>query len=297
MRPTVVERFLAGGGPAVDPALPALDALGHDELACLAPLPYPAAGFGDRAVALQLSQATDQGSRRRPLVAAQVAWLAPRVPLTSVLHPLCGPGVVAAALRDAGTVEYLGVDVNSAAVDRALAGGPWPERFRFVHGDALDAPPAWARGGGYGLGLLTYESVNAFPPTTAIRLVAAMADGLHPDAPLVAEVRLEQPSPGTARSWERRPGGSLFSAAPHLLLTERVQTEAAVVDRFVVVPTAARSRIEAFHSIVWLYPRWRLEEVLRAAGWRLAQLTPSQPFDTDNTDAASSAFAFAEREP
>lgn len=294
--PPLVARFLEGGGPAVDPALPDLDRLGSAELSALAPLPYASPGFGRRAVTLQLSQASDQGSRRRSLVAAQVAWLAAEVALTSVLHPLCGPGVVAAALRDAGTIEYLGVDSNLAAIERASAAGRWPDGFDFLCGDALQVPAPWGRAGNLGLGLLTYESLNAFAANDASRLLTAIGEGLGPAATLAAEVRLEQPpSPRERRSWAHWPTGSLFAAGPHLLLVERGQSEDAVVDRFLVAPTRPASRVEAFHSIVWLYPRPRLEALLADAGWRLLALLRPPPLETDNEDAANNAYALAER--
>lgn len=291
-------RFLALGPSAVVPDLRPLADLTPGEVEHLRLLPYETRPFCDRVLAAHLDQTTDQSSRRITSIRRQVKWLHRRLPrpaLTRVFHPLCGPGLFAAALRDSGTEDYLGIDISPAAIDYANVVLRLPARFVFREADALDAeaqPPP----GSFRLALLSYEALNAFPPGRALALLRLARRALDTDGVLAAEVRVAPPHLGTfpPRSAEHRPHGSIFSDQPHLLLTEWAalgsRTEV-MGHRFVVVSEAGSTAVH--HSLVWRYSRPRLFELVAAAGFVAPVLARPLALPTDHPDVAADRFLLA----
>lgn len=276
--------------------LRSFDQTSLSEAAKLPPLPYSDLAFSQRVLGAHLDQTTDQASRRIAVIRQQVEWLRRRLParvLRGVFHPLCGPGLFAAALLDAGTQTYVGIDIAPSAIEYARAHRKWPPTFDFRHADAFDRR-AQPTPGSATLALLTYETLNAFEPPRAARLLRLLRGALAADGLLVAEVRVAAPRPGTIapRSVELCPEGSLFESAPHLLLTEwaMLGADAEVMGhRFIVLREDGETAVH--YSLVWRYDRARLSELATLAGFGPPVVVRSPTIESDHADVADDRFA------
>ncbi|MGH8974900.1 MAG: class I SAM-dependent methyltransferase [Acidimicrobiia bacterium] len=294
------EAFLRSGVASVVPRLRPLAELDLAAAARLTPLPYHDAGFSARVLRQQLDQSTDQSSRRLPVIARQVNWLARQLPagsLERVFHPLCGPGLVALALRAHGVESYVGVDIGPAiiAFARRVTGGT--AAFTFEAGDVERYHPGPQQ---YSACLLTYEGLNAFPPLRARALLASMAGALRPGGWLAMDVRGEgnaiAPGPGRRCSWHA--GGSVFAAGPHLLLDEsaRLGWPGTVSGhRFLILREEPGVPATVFHSLVWHYPAATLGRLLDSAGFDLVAAHQPFVFDSDVPEAAAPVIVLARR--
>lgn len=264
------QAFLAGGSAALPWTLPEINALRPVDVAALPRLPYGDANFSARVLTLHLDTTTDEASRRPAAVRAQVDWMvqacAWRQP-RSVYHPMCGPGLFAQMLR--GRVNrYHGVDIGPATAAHAAATVGRDPRFSFHCGDALAGCFCDDR---HEVALLTYETLNAAPPAEAHTLLCSIARALVSGGHLVAEVRLRRTTdlPTPRRSVRICPQGSLFSARPHVLLTETavVLDGHVELDRFIVVDEDMHQPPVSMCSIVWTYTPQTLRAALQDAGF------------------------------
>ncbi|HEU0132424.1 MAG TPA: class I SAM-dependent methyltransferase [Mycobacteriales bacterium] len=211
-------------------------------------------GFGARLVTVQRSQRTDDGSRRRSLVRREVAWLARTVrPRHAVvLHPFCGPGHYASALRRYDVSAYRGLDRSVPVVTAARRLHRWGPSFRFEVADALATacPPDSAD-----LALLTYETLNAVPEATARDLLGSLVRAVRPGGHLFVDVQPAPPEEVSVRTFAT-PRWSVFAPEPQLLLVDRVETAAPtprIEVRVAVVPLAGPQRARIVRSTRWCH--------------------------------------------
>lgn len=294
----LAEEFLRHGVAAASPGLQPLAELDPAAAARLAPLPYQDAAFSARVLRVQLDQSTDQSSRRRPVIAAQVAWLARRLPagsLRRIFHPLCGPGLFALALRAEGAQCYLGVDVGPAVIGFARkAVGDCPA-FAFEQGEALGYRHA---GRPFSTCLLTYEALNAFPPPKAQLLLSRVAAGMTPGGWLAMDIRGAGGSaPDIARRCSYHARESVFASGPHLLLDEPARLDDGSVSghRFLVVRADVAHPVTVLHSLVWHYRSGALETLLDSTGFDLEAVERPLVFDSDVPEAAAPLIVLARR--
>lgn len=291
----IAEAFMDRGAAAVLDHAPDLVRLDRDQLAALPSLPYSDAGFSRRLLREQLNPATSDSSRPLALIRRQLDWLTgaaawqPR----SVLHPLCGPGSYAVALRERGVERYTGIDAGPAVVAHAGQRLHGTEGFTFLRGDVTDpgllgpAQPAGthAPGRGFDSLLLSYDALNFFTPRAAVRMLAPLVDRLHDGGTAVFDVLLaEDGAPGfdDGRRAQLCPRGGLFHARPHLLLSEgfALPDGSAVGHRMIAVDTHGPRVAGVHHSILMIPTREELTHTLRTAGLRAGLV--GRPFHDQN---------------
>jgi hypothetical protein len=244
-------------------------------------------------VAEQLDPTTNESSRKPVHLKTQLERLLAALhgasDIRSVLHPGCGPGLYAAELHRSGVTAYHGIDAGPKVIDHArslFAGVPG---FEFTVGDIRET--AYTKQECVDAMLLTYEVANFFPVAELEPMLRVHTRNIRPGGYAVLDMRLRET--GTAEFNDGRRGvvtatASLFSAEPHALLVEGfARDEAGITGHRITVVTADRARPPAiFHSILWLYSRPEIGELLDACG--LSVQLVEQPFG-DQTDPALQA--------
>lgn len=291
LSPELGAGFVAEGPEALPFPFPALRKLSLDEVASLPPMPYADPLIGARLLLAHLDTNTDEASRRPELVDAHVAmwrpWL-PRYEGLRVLHPACGPGLIADALTRNGLSlsRYVGIDVNPASVAHARARLP---AFDFRMGDIAD-PDCLRTDGNYDLALLTYESVNLFRWSSVRALLVEVAARLAPDGVVIIESR------GTpVRSFDeravRRVDSSLFMDGEQVLLDEWVTFEwpPVVAVRRITIVRDERP-IATFHSVIWTHDEPSLTSAAREAGLDQVAVASLPEAESDVRDTSANFF-------
>jgi len=183
-------------------------------------IPWNDPDFSERMLAEHLSQQHDLASRRSTLIDAQVASIRELIapPPGRVLDLACGPGLYLSRLARAG-YSGVGVDFSPASIRHALADA-------HAHGHELEFRLEDLRttlpGAGYDAALLLYGQLNVFRRAEARSIVARAFESLNPGGVFVVEPQTYdqvERSGHAEPSWSSHRAG-LFSAEPHLLLTE-----------------------------------------------------------------------------
>ncbi len=240
-------------------------------------IPWNEPGFSERMLREHLSQDHALASRRLPTIEAQVATLTESVlppPPARVLDLACGPGLYLSRLAHNGYAG-LGIDFSPASIEyakRGAASDGLPTEYR------LDDLRGADLGTGYDAALLLYGQLNVFRRTEARAIIERAGAALVRGGVFVIEFQTYEQirSSGQASaSWSSHETG-LFSADPHLLLTESFWDESAATStqRFYVVDavTAAVSR----HSLSnETYTDAQLETLLAEAGLVDVSFLPS----------------------
>jgi len=247
--------------------LPQFEKLTPADLMSLPGLPYTDALFCRRLVELQLDGRSDQGSRRPGFRAQLMSWFSKFIlPEDSVIHPMCGPGLILGDLPVVG--RYVGVDINPFAIAHA--------RLTLKPGTHVSFETANAIGcdlgdNMYSLALLTYESVNAFDTSTLRMLFAAIRRALVPGGRLLLDFRpcagfLKDPS---GQATHTAVTGSLFSQHTHFLVDEwRYLGRSVFVHRLTLLPITLSRPAHVFHTVAWLYSEYELDSLLLSFGFR-----------------------------
>lgn len=262
-----------------------LDLESVDDLA----LPFGDPEFSHRHLKLQLNPYTDQGSRRPKLRRVCMEWIRQHLlsekPL-HVLHPLCGPGLIAKELDDWDIARYVGLDISPANIEFAR-NELSDSRFLFRRADLRD-DGFIEDGECFGLFLLSYEAANTFEPRTLTRILSRFSEASEPGAFIAGEFRTVDQT-----CWTRREGRtySMFTAAsvfhdrPHLLLDEwTLSTHGQRFGhRLIVIEMKQPIQItEIFHSSIWIYGRDEFLSLARDAGFRL--VAAAHPLANCTTD-------------
>lgn len=204
-------------------------------------IPWNDPAFSRRMLKEHLTQEHDAASRRFEIVDKHVKWIHQTLLAgkpTRILDLGCGPGLYAGRLARLGH-ECVGIDFSPASI--AYAGESAREenlRCSYLHDDIRLAD----YGTGYGLVMQIFGEINVFSPQDARKILkkahqALAKNGLlllEPHTVEVVRTMGEQPS-----SWYSA-GGGLFSARPHICLTESFWNDEKQVttQRFFIVDAA-----------------------------------------------------------
>jgi SAM-dependent methyltransferase len=191
-----------------------------------AKIPWDDRAFSGRMLDEHLSQEHDLASRRAETIDEHVAWIL-REALGGrpgrVLDVGCGPGLYTSRLARAGCT-CLGIDFAPAAISYAsgvAAAENLSCEYRLADARTADL------GSGHDLAMMLYGELNTFTRPEAAELVCRMAASLTPGGRLVLEVTTEKTVRDTGAlppTWASTASG-LFSADPHLVLTENAWVE------------------------------------------------------------------------
>lgn len=206
-------------------------------------IPWNDPDFSERMLHEHLTQDHDLASRRAAQIDAQVTRILGLIapPPGRVLDLACGPGLYLTRLAQAG-YRGVGVDFSPASIRHARAQAHsrgYELEFR------LEDLRTARFGAGYDTALLLYGQFNVFPRDEIRSIIARVFEGLNPGGLLIVEPQTYEQvarSGQAAPSWDSHRTG-LFSADPHVLLTERfwdpdVRTS---TERFYVIDAATGS--------------------------------------------------------
>jgi 2-polyprenyl-3-methyl-5-hydroxy-6-metoxy-1,4-benzoquinol methylase len=239
-------------------------------------IPWDDPVFSERMLAEHLSQEHDLASRRTALIDSQVtaitALIAP--PPARVLDLGCGPGLYLSKLADAGYTG-VGIDFSPASIRHART-----EATRHGHDleYRLQDIRTAALGTGFDAVLLLYGQLNVFRRDEARYIIERASAALRPGGVLIVEpqtnLQVEQAG-HEARTWSAQASG-LFSADPHLLLTESFWDPATrtSTERFFVVD-ATTGDVSKHALSNEAYTDAELEQLLRDAGFDRVEVRSS----------------------
>jgi SAM-dependent methyltransferase len=184
-------------------------------------IPWHEPEFSRRMLDEHLSQAHDAASRRRETIGRHVAWIHGAVlskRATRILDLGCGPGLYASRLAKRGH-ECVGIDCGPASIAYAREEAE-RERLRCTY--RKEDIRSVEYGDGFGLVMLIFGELNAFPPADAREVLERAHAALEPGGRLLLEPhtfaavrRVGERAP----SWRAAERG-LFSARPHVWLRE-----------------------------------------------------------------------------
>jgi SAM-dependent methyltransferase len=240
-------------------------------------IPWDEPGFSKRMLAEHLDQAHDLASRRESEIGTQVTWIHERLLLgepTRVLDLACGPGLYLLGLARLGH-RGLGVDFSPAAIAYGSAAAEQAGlAVEFIEADLREV----ALETGFGLAMMLYGQLNVFPRPVAAALVARAVATLEPGGTFLAEPQRFDHVRNTGAAtptWSAAHSG-LFSATPHLLLTESFWDDVTrtTTERFHAIDAAtATVTSHAMSSVA--YGDAELEALLSGAGLVDVTLRPA----------------------
>lgn len=241
-------------------------------------IPWNNAAFSERMLHEHLSQAHDLASRRSDRIDLHVDWIHGVLlggrPST-ILDLGCGPGLYATRLARKGHT-VTGIDFGPASVtyarQQAAAGGLACE---FIEADIRQANYGEDR---FDLAMLIFGEFNVFHPDDARTILRKVHAALKADGVIVLEVHtvdVVRRVGEEAASWHSSNGG-LFSARPHLLLTENfwLPERQIAIERYFVVD-AESGEITRHASAMQAYSEEQLRTLLVETGFTQVTLYPS----------------------
>jgi SAM-dependent methyltransferase len=232
-------------------------------------IPWDDPAFSERMLAEHLDQSHNMASRRIDIIDRHVDWIFDGVmggrPGT-VLDVGCGPGLYTERLAARGCT-CRGVDFSPASIRHAqTAAAESGSACSYTLGDVR----ATDFGGGHDLALLLFGEFNVFDRSEAAALLVRIRRALRPSGRLVLE---PQPDHAVHASGTEPPtwfatDSGLFSADPHLVLTEHAWDEAAGcrLTRHLVVDDGAGT-VRTYGERVYAYPLDGYRSILSEAGF------------------------------
>lgn len=181
-------------------------------------IPWDEAGFSSRMLDFHLCPDHDMASRRSEGVALLSSWIHTAFCQEKgrrILDLGCGPGLYMAELARLGH-ELRGIDFGPASVNYGKA--TLPAGCVIEEGDIRKAE----FGEGWDLVLLLYGELNVFSPDECRDILARAWKALKPGGRLLFEAYTHEGARAIGegpRDWYAAQGG-LFSASPHVCLTE-----------------------------------------------------------------------------
>jgi SAM-dependent methyltransferase len=237
-------------------------------------IPWNDPDFSERMLDEHLSQRHDLASRRTEQIDAQVSTILTLVtpPPGRVLDLACGPGLYLNRLAAAG-YDGVGIDFSPASIRHARAEAP-PRGVEFRLEDIRTAD----FGSGFDVALLLYGQLNVFRRDEARSIVSWAYAALRPGGVFIIEPQTYahiRESGNSAPSWSGHEHG-LFSARPHLLLTESFWDPDGAVstERFFVID-AATGAVTRYALSNEAYSDEDLDRLLEGAGFEGIQHRPS----------------------
>jgi SAM-dependent methyltransferase len=196
-------------------------------------IPWDEPGFSTRMLAEHITQDHDLASRRVELIDAHIAAIVAAMPPAParVLDLACGPGLYLNRLTTFGFAG-VGIDFSPASIEYARRNSSGAE-YRLADLRTTDF------GSEFDAVLLLYGQFNVFRRSEASAILAKARNALRPGGVLVLEPQTAEHIRTAAQagpSWSAHNEG-LFSARPHLLLTESSWDESASTStqRFYVI--------------------------------------------------------------
>ena len=184
-------------------------------------IPWNEPGFSQRMLREHLSQEHDAASRRSPTIDRHVEWIHRTILAgqpARIVDLGCGPGLYSSRLARLGH-ECVGIDFSPASIAYARESARKDKlRCTYLEQDIRVAE----YGDGYDLAMLVYGELNVFRKSDATAILTKAHQALAPGGRLLLEVhtldcvRALGMQPAT---WYSSAGG-LFSASPHICLTE-----------------------------------------------------------------------------
>jgi SAM-dependent methyltransferase len=234
-------------------------------------IPWNDPAFSERMLKEHLTQGHDHASRRLDTIDRQVRWIHEDVlarRATRILDLTCGPGLYTSRLAKLGH-ECVGIDYAPASIEHAEQAA---RREGLSCTYRLQDVREATYGDGYGLVMMVSGQFNVFRREDARRILDRAFASLQAGGQLLLEPQRFETVARTGRagtSWYScGAGGGLFSARPHLCLTESFwdpQTRAATQRFFIIdAETAAMAR----HAMTTqAYTDEQLRELLAQAGF------------------------------
>lgn len=251
-------------------------------------IPWNDPAFSARMLDEHLSQDHDMASRRATKIDAHVRWIH-----THLLHKNpsrildlgCGPGLYASRLARLGHT-CTGIDFGPASIRYAQ---------EMAEAENLDCTYHLADlrradfGSGYDLAMLVFGEINTFRHDEALYILrkahAALADGgtllLEPHTFEAVRQMGEE-----GASWFATPGG-LFSARPHLRLTEHFwdAPNQLATTRFYIVD-AETAQVTPYVSVTLAYTDEEYRALVRESGFEQITFYPSLTGEMDESQPA-----------
>ncbi len=186
-------------------------------------IPWDDPAFSERMLAEHLSQEHNLASRRLEVIDRQVEWIHQEVlqaRATRVMDLTCGPGLYSSRLAALGHT-CVGIDFSPAAVRYAQVQAARANlECTYLHANVREAE----FGDGFGMAMMLFGQLNVFRRNDAHAILKKAYAALHPGGRLLLEPqKFETIENGgkTGSSWSTcGPEGGLFSAGPHLCLSE-----------------------------------------------------------------------------
>jgi SAM-dependent methyltransferase len=231
-------------------------------------LPWDDPDFSERMLAEHLSQRHDLASRRLDAIDRHVTWLHHTVAggqPGKVLDLGCGPGLYTERLAALGH-ECAGIDFSPASIRYATQQA---DKLGLDCTYRLDDLRSADFGADFNLILFLFGELNTFTPAEAEVVLHRAAQSLADHGALVLEVHTIEcvRAIGTAAStWQRSEGG-LFSAEPHLVLTESIwdeQQARATEHHWVMSPE--EGEVSRYASTLYGYTDPEYDDLLRRCG-------------------------------
>jgi SAM-dependent methyltransferase len=247
-------------------------------------IPWDEPAFSKRMLNEHLTQDHDLASRRLSLIDAQVArLLATDIPAAParVLDLACGPGLYLSRIAAAGH-RGVGIDFSPASIDHARSEADAAGYDLTYHRGDLRMTDF---GRGFDTVLLLYGQINVFRREEAQRIVAKAHAALFPGGSLVLELQTFDHIRASGQAppvWSSHKSG-LFSAEPHLMMTESFWDEASAVStqRFYIVDTSTGT-VEQHSLSNEAYTEEQLTTLLNDAGF--AQVVHKPSLTGERTD-------------
>jgi SAM-dependent methyltransferase len=189
-------------------------------------IPWHEPAFSERMLHEHLTQNHDAASRRTEKIERHVAWIHKHVLAnhqTRILDLGCGPGLYASRLARLGH-ECTGIDLSPASIRYARAQATQDSlTCTYLFEDIRTA----AFGSSYGLVMLIYGEFNVFKPADARAILNRAHEALAPGGTLLLEPSTFDDVRKIGAGWPSwySSRGGLFSAEPHMVLTESFWNE------------------------------------------------------------------------
>lgn len=240
-------------------------------------IPWHEPGFSARMLKEHLSQEHDMASRRSAKIDEHVAWIHDHVLSgrpARILDLGCGPGLYASRLA-ARSHTCVGIDYSPASIAYARETAAREHlNCTYVEADLRQAD----YGAGYDLAMLLFGEFNVFRTADIMTILRKTRRALAAGGALVLEVHtfdVIRRIGDAGTSWYSSAGG-LFSAEPHLCLTENswdAAARVATIRHFVV--DAATGIVTPYAESLQAYDDGGYRAVLAECGFGEVRCVPS----------------------
>jgi hypothetical protein len=192
-----------------------------------------------------------------------------------VLHPFCGPGLVARHM--VGDVKtYFGIDRCPNVVEYARKSFLHP-CFRFECADVF-SDETLSELQNYSLALLDYEVLNGLPKVQAINLIDRLAGCLSVHGFIAGDVAVAADFMEITKTMTICNHGSWLSPVPHIEVCEisEVDEEGLVTEQTSLIALEDGQIIGGYRDSFWPLTEESINEVLGLCGFRI--VATAKPF-------------------